>query len=197
MTTQLSRVDWAAAAAARGADPSVAAEILSLSSLYSSDFEAALSSIAKAARREPLNPVHRLRRSLLDARFGDYASALAGLDRLKEMLPDQPLLDYLRAVVALRSGRPELARSMAGALEATHPKFIHGKFLRTEAQIVLAAKASAAERYLISLPMGPQWDSLWADLLIKPARMTVHNVVDALLVKSCRRAHRSHRRMMP
>ncbi|HVG19628.1 MAG TPA: hypothetical protein VNI02_11285, partial [Blastocatellia bacterium] len=174
---RLSDIDWNAAVAAttaigeraEGLSPAHAAQLLSLSVLYTPDYPTAFTRLQKAARLEPMNPLHMLRRALLLARFGDTARAGAVLERLKQSLPDSPLVDYVRALLALRAGRPEQARAIAKSLEAAHPNFAYGKFLKADAQIVLAAKLSAVEKQLIGLPVGPQYESLWADLLTKVA----------------------------
>jgi predicted Zn-dependent protease len=177
-TLRLSDVDWdAAITAMTGTDErrnghlpvEYSAQALSLSALYASDFQTAVSRIKQASRLEPLNPLHKLRNALLLARFGDLSRATSALERLKEVLPGAPLVDYVRGLVALRAGRPEQARAIAGMLETTHPNFIYGKFLKAEAQIVLATKMSTVEKHLMSLPVGPQYEPLWADLLTKIA----------------------------
>jgi tetratricopeptide (TPR) repeat protein len=172
---RLSDMDWNAAVAATGAfdgrgdglSPDQAAHVLSLSALYTPDYQTATSRLRKAARLEPLNPLHTLRRALLLARFGDTARAGVALDWLKQALPDSPLVDYVRGLLALRGGRPEQARAIANTLVTAYPDFVYGKFLRADAQIVLASKLSAVEKLLIALPHGTQYDSLWADLLTK------------------------------
>ncbi len=145
----------------------MSASQLSIGALRSPDLEAGLSLIREAIRREPLNPVHELRRSLLLARFGDLQAALSRLDRLFAVLPDVPTINYLRALFALRAGVTDKARAIAGSLETAHPGLVQGRFLRAEVQIVLAAKSSAAEKFLVALPEGAQWESLWCDLLVK------------------------------
>jgi tetratricopeptide (TPR) repeat protein len=172
---RLSDIDWNAAVAATGAfggrgeglSSGQAAQVLSLSALYTPDYTSAAARLRKAARLEPLNPLHTLRRVLLLARFGDTARAGVALDGLKQALPDSPLIDYVRGLLALRGGRPEQARAIANTLGATYPEFAYGKFLKADAQIVLASKLSAVEKVLMALPHGPQYDSLWADLLTK------------------------------
>lgn len=149
------------------AAPELRAELLSLGGLDARDFGAAEADILRAKRLEPFNPLHDLRHALLCARFGDLASASARLDALKDKIPDAPILDYLRALMALRSGRPEQARSLSAALEAARPEFIPVKFLRAEVSILLANKAQTVERALASLPTGPEWEAAWADLLVK------------------------------
>jgi hypothetical protein len=174
-TLRLSDVDWnAAIAAAEAGDNGRApaeycAPVLSLSALYTPDFQTAASHIMRACRLEPLNLLHQLRKALLLARFGDLAQATAELDRLKQVLPETPLIDYLRGLLALRAGSPEKARSIAGTLETAHPNFIYAKFLKAEAQVILANKIGTLEKHLMPLPVGPQYESLWADLLTKVA----------------------------
>ena len=168
----LSRVRWSAAVDAAAQQPAAnlsQAELLSLGALYALEFETAQRQICEAIRREPLNPVHEFRRALLLARFGDLAGASARLEKLKEKLPTVATLDYLRGLFALRAGKVEKARGIAGSIESTHPGFVPGKFLRAEAQIVAAAKARVVERYLTALPAGKRWDGLWADLFCKLA----------------------------
>jgi hypothetical protein len=168
---KLTDINWDAAAAAAGGGltPAHAAQVLSLSALYTPDYPTAAARLRRAARMEPLNPLHTLRRALLLARFGDTARAEAELKSLKQALPDSPLLDYLRGLLALRAGRPEQARAIGKTLETAHPDFAHGKFLRAEAQVVLATKTSAIEKQLVSLPAEPRHEPLWADLLTKVA----------------------------
>lgn len=172
---RLSDIDWNAAIAATpafggrgdGLSPGLEAQVLSLSALYTLDYPTAAARLQKAARLEPLNPLHTLRRALLLARFGDTAQAGVALEELKQALPDSPLIDYVRGLLAMRRGRPEQARAIANTLGAAHPDFVYGKFLKADAQVVLASKLSAVEKLLIALPHGPQYDSLWADLLTK------------------------------
>lgn len=174
---RLSDIDWNAAVASTGAfggrgdglSPGLAAQLLSLSALYTPDYPAAAARLRKAARLEPLNPLHTLRRALLLARFGDTAQAGVVLERLKQALPDSPLVDYVRGLLAARGGRPDQARAIANTLGTSHPDFVYGKFLKADAQVVLASKLSAIEKQMIALPHGPQYDSLWADLLTKVA----------------------------
>jgi tetratricopeptide (TPR) repeat protein len=178
MTLRLSNVDWNAAIAAIDTPgkhasgqllPEHLAQALSLSALYTSDFQTASARIKKASRLEPFSPLHELRKALLLSRFGDLGRATVALDHLKQALPETPLVDYVRGLLALRAGRPEQARAIAKTLETVHPNFIYGKFLKAEAQVVLSAKPSAIEKHLLSLPVGPQYESLWADILIKMA----------------------------
>lgn len=167
---RLGRVEWdsAIATALQAQPPGVSASsLVSLSALFIPEFELALARVRLASSREPLQPVHQLRKALLLARFGDLKGASSVLERLNEKLPEIPLVDYLRALFALRGGAPDKARGICGTLETTHPNFVHGKFLRAEAQIVLAAKPGTAERYLTALPGGTEWEALWADLLAK------------------------------
>jgi hypothetical protein len=172
---RLSDIDWNAAIAATGAfdgrgdglSPGQTAQVLSLSALYTPDYPTATARLRKAERLEPLNPLHTLRRALLLARFGDTARAGGALDWLKQVLPDSPLVDYVRGLLALRGGRPDQARAIANTLATAYPDFVYGKFLRADAQVVLASKLSTVEKLLIALPHGTQYDSLWADLLTK------------------------------
>jgi len=174
---RLSDIDWNAAIAASGAFGERAdgvlsehtAQLLSLSALYAPDYLTASARLKKATRLEPLNPLHVLRNVLLLARFGDFNHARVMLDRLKQMLPQSPLIDYVRGLLALRDGRPEQARSIANTLETSYPNFVYGKFLKADAQVVIASKLSTIEKHLISLPVGAQYESLWADLLTKIA----------------------------
>lgn len=177
MTFSLENVDWNAALAALNksaernnlASFNHFAQLLSLSALYSSDFQTAAQRLKQARRQEPLNPLHEFRGILLLAKFGETSQSAAALDRLKQKLPQTPLVEYMRGLIALRDGRPEQARSIAKTLETSHPKFVYGKFLKAQAQIVLSNKPGTLEKNLINLPFGSQFDSLWADILTKLA----------------------------
>lgn len=164
-------VNWKAAsdAAAQlsGSRRTLSAQALSLAALYSDDFDTASSRLLQASRLEPFSPQHEFRKALFLARFGNHERASATLEKLKASLPDAPLVNYVRALLALRAGRPEQARAITGTLETAHPQFIPGKFLRAEAQLIMASRPSAIEKYLVTLPSGTEWDPLWADLLIK------------------------------
>lgn len=171
----LKNVDWNAALAtldknADGNNPRFSrhsAQLLSLSALYISDFKTACRQLKQASRQEPLNPLHEFRKILLLAKFGEINQSALMLDQLKQLIPESPLVDYMRGLIALRSGRPEQARSIAKTLETTYPKFAYGKFLKAQAQIVLSNKQGAIERILMNLPFGAEYDSLWADILTK------------------------------
>ena len=171
VTPALCQVDWSAAIDAAINQGALTAdelpEFLSLSAIYSVDLETGSFRLRKAKESDPFNPLHETRRALLLARFGDLAGAVAVLEKLKEILPSAPVLHYLRALFALRMGSPDQARAICGTLETTHPGFVHGKFLRAEAQIVMGPRPAAADRYLGPLPAGQEWDPLWADLLVK------------------------------
>ena len=169
-TVRLSQVNWGDAIASAGRrtpQATVLAPLLSLSALYLPEYESALSQVRHAARIDPFNPLHELRRALLLARFGDLGSASATLMQLGEQGAKAPVIDYLRAVFALRDGRPDQARAIAATLETSYPSFVYAKFLRAETQIVSATNPGRAERFLLALPTGVKWDPLWADLLIK------------------------------
>ncbi len=166
----LAQIRWsqAAEAASHHAPGQVPlAEVLSLSALYVHDFDTAVAQIREAIHREPLNPVHRLRKALLLARFGNLDAATEVLDRLKETVPDLPLIDYLRALFGLRAGATDKARGITGSIETAHPSFVYAKFLRAESQIIASSKARTAEKYLMTLPSGKAFEGLWADLLVK------------------------------
>lgn len=174
----LKNVDWAAALTAldKVAERNERlsfngiAQLYSLAASYSPDFQIASRRLREACRREPLNPLHEFRKVLLLAKFGQTSQAAVALERLKKLLPQTPpLVDYLRALLILRSGRADQARSIAKTLETTHPKFAYAKFLKAEAQIVLSNKASSIEKHIIDLPVGAEFDSLWADILTKIA----------------------------
>jgi tetratricopeptide (TPR) repeat protein len=167
-------IDWNVAIAALGTTSDTAslghsAQVLSLSALYTPDYPTAAARVKRASRLEPLNPLHTLRSALLLCRFGEFDQAGVVLEHLKQTLPASPLVDYVRALVALRAGRPKQARAIAGTLETSHPNFVYCKFLKADAQIVLAGQASKIEKYLAALPGGAEYESLWADLLVKIA----------------------------
>jgi len=69
----------------------------------------------------------------------ETCAATAGLDALKEKLPDAPIIDYLRALFALRAGRPN-KRAPLPQLWNDTSGLRPWQFLRAEAQIVLASK---------------------------------------------------------
>src|SRR5262245_19126304 len=145
----------------------LAAQVFGLAAISGGDFDGAVLRLALAIRLDPFNPQHRFRNALLFGRFGDYERALKELEKLKSALPDTPLIDYARALFALRAGRPEQTRAITGTLETAHPQFVPSRFLRAEAQLIMAARPSAVEKYLATLPSDPAYDCMWADLLIK------------------------------
>lgn len=168
-TLRLDHVDWQAAlAAARssGARTVSVASLQSLSALYLDDFTAAQGNVRAAKHAEPLNPLHELRMALIFARFGDLRETNRVLDRLKEKLPGTAVVDYLRALSSLRGGTLDKARAVASGVEEAHPSMVQAKFLRAEVQVV-TAKVSTIEKYFVSLPVGREWEPLWADLMVK------------------------------
>lgn len=178
MTAQRLRdVDWNAAVAAAerlalsssSAGRSHAASALSLSALFTLDSRMALRRVKQASTLEPLNPLHEFRRALLLVRCGQLEPAAEILDRLRKTLPESPTLEYIRGVVALRSGKPKVARTIADSIAATHPMFVLAKFLKAEAQLIITNKVSTLEKYLQPLPAAAEYETLWADLLVKMA----------------------------
>ena len=120
------RADWPAAleAARRSLDEFERARLLSLSALYAEDFETGSARLREATALDPFQPVHLFRSALHLARFGDLVRASAVAERLKALLPDAPIVDYLRALLALRSGRPDQARGIAATIETALREFI-------------------------------------------------------------------------
>ena len=165
----LTRVDWSAAIQAareRRVSGVSVAEIESLSALFTGDPATALARLQRANQAEPFQPLHRLRIALTLARFGETDKANEVLDELSARLPPTPVIDYLRALFVVQSGVLDRARGLSGALETSHPKFVQGRFLRAEVQ-VLAGKPSTTEKFLSTLPLGAEWESSWTDLLVK------------------------------
>jgi hypothetical protein len=164
----LAQIDWdGAGARADRADPFLAVAFHSLAALFAGDYQDGLRMLRRARQAEPLNPLHDLRSALFAARFGDLSGANAALQRLQRHELPAPIIAYLRALFALRGGRADQARAIAGTIETAHPDFQLAKFLRAEAQIVMAINASKLERVLRALPTGERWAPCWTDLLVK------------------------------
>ncbi|MEI9988460.1 MAG: hypothetical protein WDM86_00330 [Rhizomicrobium sp.] len=158
----------AATATRLGQDAMAAAPGLrSLAALHMESWEAGRTLLADAHRAEPFEPLHQVRTALFHARFGRFADGIALLRDLQEQGVSAPLIDYLRALFSMRAGRADQARAIASAIETAHPDFGLARFLRAEAQIVLAPNAARVERYLRGLPDADQFLPCWADLLVK------------------------------
>jgi tetratricopeptide (TPR) repeat protein len=165
------RITWGLALddARRQLDPLRQAQLLSLSALAENDFGTAYSNLREAIALDPFQPIHLYRQALLFARFGDFASASATAEQLRNLLPDVGRVNYLCALIALRSGNTDEARGMLASLEAARPHIVQAKFLRAEAQVVHSSRPKSFEKFLLSLPSDAKFEGLWADLFIKIA----------------------------
>ena len=175
MAAQFAKIDWSGAASSlESDDPLEAARLRSLSALYESSYPDALRLVESARAADPFNPLHDLRLSLVHARFGEVGTAGEVVQRIKDNGIASPSIEYLRALYALRAGRADQARAIAGAIETYAP----ARFLRAEAQIALGVQANRLERALRGLPTEPRWTASWADLLIKLALLVPEGGVE-------------------
>lgn len=166
----LQRVDWGRAieelrVAARAGGPAARrrlADASSLSALYEGDFRVGAARIADAARLEPQNPLHTLRRALHALRFGAWELALASVEAVSAV-DDPPYPQLVRALATLQSGEDRRAANVARDLHGAQPAFHLAGFFQAEAQTT--AQPKEAETRAQSLPRDPAWAAAWARLL--------------------------------
>jgi tetratricopeptide (TPR) repeat protein len=169
LTLQLGSVDWRRVAAvgegAAQTSPRVLADALSLSALFTDDFQEGLDRIARAREAEPLNPIHAIRQILLLLRFGESGQAIDLCRLLEEKIPGFALPAYLRALAAHRAGESKRAAIVAAEVVAAHPAFASARFLQAEAQ--LRSQFKGLRKLLTGLPRGRDHASAWLDLTAK------------------------------
>ncbi len=166
-------IDWDAAiddfrrrfaAAPRSSARSLLAEALSLAAFTDDDYPLAAARLAEAARLEPLNPIHRYRRALLDLRFGRWTAAAARVDALRATNPFPHALYAL--VLAYRGMNDGRAKNVAVQLKDAHPAFTPGLFAHAEIQVLTSSRFA---KVVGSLPRRAGCAPLWCDLLCKIA----------------------------
>lgn len=168
---ELDDVDWDAVVATgdSGEVPlHVFSDALSLSALFTNEFDDGLARVLSARESDPLNPVHTVRQILVLLRFGESGRALEVARALQEQLPSLALPAYLRALATHREGEYKRAANAAAEIVADHPTFAPARFLQAESQ--LRSQFKGLRKLLTGLPRGgahaPSWLDISAKLLL-------------------------------
>jgi len=140
------------------------ARAASLAARFARGFDEGASSIAEAARIEPLDPLHRVRFALHCLRFGLHERALEALDTLGPA-KDQAAARTVRALATLQSGEDRRAANIARDVHVADPTSIGAAFLEADAN--LRPHLKDAETRTQSLPRDPAWATAWTHLLVK------------------------------
>jgi hypothetical protein len=165
---ELGDVDWDAVVATgdSGDVPlHVRSDALSLSALFTNEFDEGLARVLSARESDPLNPVHTVRQILVLLRFGESGRALEIARALQEQLPSLALPAYLRALATHREGEFKRAANAAAEIVADHPSFAPARFLQAESQLRFQFKG--LRKFLTGLPRGAAYASSWLDITAK------------------------------
>lgn len=169
---RLDAIDWPAAlragremAAAERLSPRAAADLESLSALFTPTFGAAVRQVVEARTADPFNPAHAARFILVLMRFGDWSGAGELAEKLTEAAPGLALPMYLRALAAMRQEEPKRAANLAQDALTAHPKFWPAKFLQAEA--LMKTQLKGVRKHLTDLPRGGGAVAAWTDLVAK------------------------------
>jgi hypothetical protein len=163
--TDLDPKTWRVAlkTAKKAGSRSALAELWSLGGRIEGSYPRARAAVRRARKAEPLNPLHSLRAGLVQLRFGRWADAQDELKELGEVLPDEPLPIYLRALACVGAGQWQRAANLAKT--AAKKGLVEASFLEAEARLRFQPKR--VNKLLMALPRDAHLAPAWADLLVK------------------------------